>query len=206
MALTPVIARDGNNVSQSMAAFQDPSNVNVAYISTDTSQAYFRGGAVVTPVSGATGTLAVIQGSATKTIRIRRIGLSLQGGTTQSNSLQLQRVSAAGSGGTSNVVTAAKMDPSTPAATAVVTWFSAASRTPGTASGGPLTSVNVLNQAGTSPTFSIVDQMLFPELGSPMGQSIVLRGSSDFLEIQTVAALPASVTMNLFVEWVEDAS
>ena len=112
MALTPVIARDGNNASQSMAAFQDPNNVNVAYISTDTSQAYFRAAALASPVSGATGTLAVVQGSATKTVRIKRVGLSMQGGTIQSNTLTLQRVSAAGSGGTSNVITAAKMDTS----------------------------------------------------------------------------------------------
>ena len=161
---------------------------------------------MVTPFSGATGTLAVIQGSASKTVRVKRVGLSIQGGTTQSNSIQLQRTSAAGSGGTSNVITAAKMDTNSPAATCVVTHFSTASRTIGTANGGPLTSVNILNLTGTTPTFSIVDQMLFPELGSPMGQSIVLRGTSDFLEIQTVAALPAGVTCNLFVEWVEDAS
>ena len=99
MALTPVIARDGNNVSQSMAAFQDPSNVNVAYISTDTSQAYFRAAALASPVSGATGTLAVVQGSATKTIRIKRIAISGVSTAAGQNVYQLQRTSALGAGG-----------------------------------------------------------------------------------------------------------
>lgn len=206
MALTPVIARDGNNASQSMAAFQDASNINIAYVSTDSSQAFYRGAALVSPVSGATGTLVTVQGSASKTVRIKRFGVSMQGGTSQSNTFYLQRTSALGAGGTSNVVTAAKMDTTSAAATAVMTHYSVASKAIGTGNGGPLTAVNVVNLTGTTPTFSIVDQMMFPELGMPVGQAIVLRGTGDYLELQTAAALPAGVTLCVFVEWVEDAS
>jgi hypothetical protein len=61
----------------------------------------------------------------------------------------------------------------------------------------------------TTPTVAYVKQgILFPEEGSPAGQSIVLRGTSEILCVtnSTPANLGAGTVLAYTIEWREDAS
>jgi len=151
-----------------------------------------------------------VTGSATKTVRIRKI---LLGGVSTANAsviLQLLRTSALGAGGTLTTPTVAKVDSGTVAsATATVTHTTATLKATGTANGGPLSSWRQFTSVVTTPTVMPSFQLIFPEMGSGFGsQSIVLRGATDYLECQLVGGgnLSAGTVLEYMVEWSEDAS
>lgn len=207
MALIPLVVRDGNNAAQSMDALQDAAGINMSIVSLDSTRATYRAALAFTPFATSTGTLFSIQGSSTKTVRIKRIGLAMAG-TSGASIVGLQRTSALGSGGTVAAATAAKLDTLSAAATAVVQGYTTAQQTKGTPVGGLLTAHRIDYAAiaaalAGEPSVTV----LFPELGMPVGQAIVLRGAADFLECQIVTtAVPASPSAQLVVEWEEDAS
>lgn len=210
MALTPLVVRDGNNAAQSMDALQDAAGINVSIVSLDSTRATYRAAANFTPQPTAAVTVISIQGSATKTVRIKRIGLSGVSTAAGQNIYALQRSTALGAGGTTVNPTLAKMDFLSAAATAVVAHYTTSAKAAGTSTGiGPLTTANVQTCVTAVPTTSVLPvTQLFPEFGAPIGQAIVLRGTSDFLEVQNLAAanLAAGTVLNYFIEWEEDAS
>lgn len=212
MAFTPLITRDGNNAAQSMGALQDASGVNYASMVTDTNQAVYRASANFTPFATAAVALVSIKGSASKTVRIRRITIGGVSTALSASVFQLLRTSTVGAGGTIVAPTVAKMDTiaAAAAATAVVQHYTTAAQTTGAANGGPLATQLVTTGTVTTPTVALagVPQVLFPEGGAPIGQSIVLRGVADILEIQNVAPanLAAGTVLTYSVEWTEDAS
>jgi hypothetical protein len=209
MAYTPVVVRDGNNASQSMGAFQDAAGVNYSAVSLDSTKPTYRAAANFTPQATGAVTVISVQGSATKTIRIKRIGLSGVSTANGQNVYSLQRTSALGAGGTTVNPTAAKMDTSSAAASAVVAHYTTTLKAAGTPVGGPITTANVQTGVTAVPTVPVASQqLLFPEAGMPAGQAIVLRGTADFLEVQNLAAanLAAGTVLCYFVEWEEDAS
>lgn len=209
MAITPIIVRDGNNAAQSISALQDPSGYNASMVSLDTGRAVYRAAANFTPQATAAVTLISIQGSATKTVRIKRIGV---GGVSTANGqsiYQLIKTSALGAGGTTVTPTATPLDSASPAATAVVQHYTTTLKAAGTPIGGPLTTANVQTGVTAVPTVATPAQtQLFPEFGAPIGQAIVLRGAAQYLEVQNVAAanLAAGTVLCYFIEWEEDAS
>lgn len=210
MALTPIVVRDGNNAAQNMNALQDGDGNNMSVVSVDSTRPTYRAGASFTPQATAAVTLISVTGSAAKTIRIKRIGLS--GASTALSIapiISLQRTSALGAGGTTVSPTVAEMDTDTDAATAVVSHYTTTLKAAGTAVGGPISVQRLFTDTVTTPTVaSRGATMLFPEYGSPIGHAIVLRGASDFLEIQNINAgnLAAGTVLEYFVEWEEDAS
>lgn len=209
MAFAPIVVRDGNNAAQSMSAFQDASGISQSAVTGDTTRATFRAAANFTPQPTAAVTILSIQGSASKTIRIKRIGLSGVSTANGQNIYALQRTSALGAGGTTVNPTVSKLDTTSPAATAVVAHYTSTAKAAGTGVGGPLSTANVQTGVTAVPTVPVpAATQLFPEFGVPMGQAIVLRGTSDFLEIQNLAAanLAAGTVLNYFIEWEEDAS
>jgi hypothetical protein len=210
MAFAPIVVRDGNNAAASVGAFQDAAGVNYSAVSLDNTLPTYRASANFTPTATGAVTVISVTGSATKTIRIKRIligGVSTALGTSV---LQLQRTSALGAGGTTVSPTVSKLDTGSAAATAVVSHYTSTLKAAGTGVGGPINTQLISLGTVTTPTVALagVPQPLFPEFGAPIGQAIVLRGTSDFLEIQNVtpANLGAGTVMTYMVEWTEDAS
>jgi len=208
MALSTITARDGNNAAVTVAAQADLAGNLMPMNSLDSSKQTYRAAAAGTAVITTTGgTLATITGSATKTVRIKKIGFCLTAGTPVQCTLQLRRVSAIGTGGTVVSPTVAKLDTNSAAATAVVSHYTSVQQTQGTGVGGPLVVVGVSEILTTTiSTVQIMNQYLFPDNGVPIGQAIVLRGVADILEIQNNTAIGTTPAFSYFVEWEEDAS
>lgn len=209
MALVPAAVRDGNNAAQAVSALQDLSSNFIPSSTVDNGQQTYRFAASFTPQATAGVTVAAITGSATRTVRIKRIMLGGVGTALSDTLFQVQRTSALGVGGTAVPATAAKLDTASAAATAAVTVFTTSLKAAGTAVGGPTTIVRVFQDTVTTPTVASREAtMLFPERGAPIGQSIVLRGVADFIEIQNINAgnLAAGTVLDLVVELVEDGS
>lgn len=210
MALTPVVARDGNNAAQSMGAWQDPNGYNIPYVSLDSTKATYRVSATFTPQATAAVTVIAVTGSATKTVRIVRIAMGGYGTALSNSVFALQRTSALGAGGTTVSPTVGKMDTGFSAATGVVSHFTTTLKAAGTAVGGPLSTALIGTGTVTTPATAWLGglQYLFPELGAPIGSAIVLRGAADYLEVQNIAPanLAAGTVLQYFVEWQEDAS
>lgn len=209
MAYAPVTVLDGNSASKSMGAFQDANSVNYPAFTLDTQRPTYRAGALFTPeVTGAV-TLISVTGSASKTVRITRIGISLVATDESSFIAKLQRVSALGAGGTTVSPTIAEMDTGTAAATAVVSHYTTTLKAAGTLVGGPMSTQIVSGQlvALTADVHATQMAMLFPE-GGLGGQAIVLRGDSDFLTVQNILPtnMSAGTQIAYFVEWIEDGS
>ena len=121
----------------------------------------------------------------------------------------LQRTSTAGTGGTAVNPTIAKLDTTSPTATAVVTHYTTAAQSVGTTTsmGGPLSQFVVGMPIVSVPTVSILNQMqmLFPEVGQPIGQAIVVRGTSEYINVinTTPANFANAVSMSYMIEWEE---
>ncbi len=214
MAFTPVVARDGNNAAQSMAALQDLASVNYPQVGLDSTQQVYRAAALFTPFATAPVVLFNIKGSATKTVRIRRIGAWAVSTANAAVGLVLQRASTQGAGGTVVSPTIAKLDTASATATALVSHFTTAAQAAGTPVGGPLSTTNLgsILVAETVEIMTPHNAILFPEGGAPIGQAIVLRGTADFLEVNVSlgqsggANGPPAMQVGYFIEWVEDAS
>jgi hypothetical protein len=212
MALTPLAAKDANQVAQNMVAFQDASANNIPAVSLDSSRAYYRASASFTPVSTGALTLIQVQGSATKTVRITRVTLSANSAATVASMVAYtQLTSTAGTTGTAVNPTIAKMDTNSAAATAVVTHYTTAAQTVGTLIGGPLSFFQLPLSITAIPTAAqpaTLPYTVFPENGVPIGQAIVLRGAAQYYNV--VNSAPANFAnapvIQYTIEWVEDAS
>jgi hypothetical protein len=211
MAFTPIVARDGNNAAQNMGALQDLAGINTAMVSLDSSRQVYRASATFLPLLASALALVTIKGSATKTVRITRIGLHCVGVAAPSFQYSLIRTSTIGTGGTIVAPTIGKLDALSAAATAVVQHYTTAAQSQGTA----VASLSTGMCAGTlaAGTVNTISNSLgmtpvFPEFGAPIGQAIVLRGATDYVEIANIlpATLITITTVGYFVEWTEDAS
>ena len=186
---------------------QAPGNLGAALVNSEGSKATFRYGAQgFTPQATPTAML-IIQGSATKTVRIKRLKISGAATAAGNMQLQLQRWSTAGTQGSAalTALTAGKHDVNDAAATAVVS-------TVGTA--------NYTTQ-GTGFTVPIgVDRIQLPAAGTGVGftpltwdfarsqdKPLILRGAADFLVIGgNGSAVPAGGTLDFEIETEEDNS
>jgi hypothetical protein len=210
MAVTTgtIAVKDGTGASQSGAVLIDPAGVYRGVVSQDEAgAAVYRASASFTPFGTGDRTLISIKGSATKTVRVRKI---IVGGTATaagSTLYALSRTTALGSGGTAVNPTVAKVDSGTVAAgTAVVAHYTTAAQTLGS---GPITlwTGTIGLSIVTVPTTGPVTQYpVFPEFAIP-GQALVLRGTGDFLEFGNVAGnITAGAILQYTIEWQEDAS
>jgi len=140
-----------------------------------------------------------ITGSATKTIRISRIRISITAGTGGACDVSLQKFTAL-SGGTANSQAAnvAKMDSGNAAQTAVVNQWSAAATTH--------TAAGILNAeryeiVTASP--SVLPGLIEWTFGDKNGQALVLRGTSEFTGI-LISAIGTTPLADCWVEWTEE--
>ncbi len=210
MALSTLTVRDGNNAAQTIPTMADLAGNLAAMNSVDSSQQTYRVSANFTPTATAAVTVISVTGSATRTVRIKRIAI---GGvsTALSNSVfALQRTSVPGAGGTTVSPTVGKNDSASAAATAVVSHYTSTLKAAGTPVGGPLTTALIGTGTVTTPATAWLGglQPLFPENAVAIGQAIVLRGTSDILEVQNITPtnLASGTVLQYVVEWVEDAS
>lgn len=206
---TSIAVKDANNASQTLTTVTNPAGDQRYSVSLDTpGVAAYRFSASFTPQPTAAVTVITVTGSATKTVRIKRI---LLGGVSTANAqtlFALQRTSALGAGGTAVAPTAAKLDSGTvAAATAVVNHYTTTLKAAGTGVGGPFSTWELYTSVVTTPTVVPVLQSVFPENGMG-GSALVLRGASDFLEIQSINAgnLSAGTVLQYTIELEEDAS
>jgi len=151
-------------------------------------------------VSASPTDIATLQGSDTKTIKVRRVLIAGTNGTPNNSEVSLTRRTSANTGGTSSAPTIAKMDSTDPNPTAVFKTYTINPSPLGTDGGtlkvlffgavGPSTT----NNPSPSQTYS------FGELNS---KPIVLRGSSDFLAFN-MSSGGASNSMKLSIDWTEE--
>lgn len=210
MAQPTVTVLNSTNASTAMLTFQDASSNNIPAVTLDNSRPTYRAAAArVVTITTSAKTLVTVTGSATKTVRISRIGIWITAGTAAEFVLSLQRVSAIGSGGTVVSPTVAKLDTGSAAATAVVSHYTTGAQSQGTAVGGLINALSFSQTVTTSaPTFlgSPPTVMMWPEMSSVGGQAIVLRGIADILEIQNLGGTGTTPATSYFVEWSEDGS
>lgn len=208
MALSTLAARDGNNAAVSVPGMADlAGNIQPMY-SLDSSRQTYRASASFTPFATAALALVTVIGSATKTVRIQRILIGGVATALADTLFRLTRVSVIGTGGTVVAPTIAKNDTNSAAATAVVQHYTTAAQSTGTVVSALshwrqfIATVTTPATAYTNPTYQV-----FPECGIG-GQSLVLRGVADMIQIENLNAgnLGAATVLEYVIEWVEDAS
>lgn len=205
---TGIAVKDGNNASATLTTLTDPASNQRYSVSLDgAGEAVYRASASFTPQATSAVNLFYMTGSATKTVRIRK--LMMMGVSTANASviLCLARTSALGAGGTLVTPTIGKVDSGTVAsATAVATHTTTTLKATGTLVAN-LSHFRFTTSVVTTPTITPIWFQAFPEGGS-MSQSIVLRGATDYLEVQLVGggSLSAGTVIEYVWEWSEDAS
>ena len=174
--------------------FVDPSLNIVGHYSTGATQ--------ITPA--ATPTVVVeIKGSATKTVRIKKVVFQLTASTIKQWSVTLYRGAAAATGGTAVAPKITRFDTSDAAATCVVNHYTG---NPTVAAANPTDSVVLVQDiTATIPAGQAVPMVWVP--ADVTGKDFVLRGAADTLCVTlSGAALTAGEKFGYFVVWAEDAS
>jgi hypothetical protein len=150
----------------------------------------------------ATATLATdiftLTGSATKTIRVLRLGISGIGGSTNNFAYQVIKRSTANTGGTSTTPTAVPHDSNDAAATATVRAYTA-NPTLGTAIG----TIRAFRFATTAS--NTLDSSYEEDFGMGPEKAIVLRGTSEVFALNLNGVTITGSSLDLFIEWSEES-
>lgn len=157
-----------------------------------------------TPAVTINRTIFTIGGSASKTIRIKRIrisGFSLT--AVQYIAINVVKYSTATSGGTSTNLVAVPLDSTDPAATVNQVKVYTAVPTDGTLVG-TLTSWRTLMQATTAAAAGTIEPHIFNFGDMPETKGIVLRGTNQEVALVFPVAPASVVTMTVDVEWTEE--
>lgn len=208
MAFTPVNAKDGNGAAITVGALQDLASVNYPQVGLDSTRQTYRASASFTPFATAPFALVTIIGSASKTIRVKRIAIGGVATALADTLFRLTKTSTQGTGGTVVAPTISKMDSLSATATAVVQHYTAAAQTTGTVISTHshwrqfIATVTTPATAYTNPTYQV-----YPEFGVG-GQAMVLRGVAEALQIENFNGgnLGAATVLEYMIEWEEDAS
>lgn len=205
-----ITVRDGNNAAATVESFPDLAGNQISAVSLDNGRQVYRASANFTPQATAAVTIISLQGSATKTVRVKRVMLGGVSTAVSSSVYQIVRTTALGAGGTTVNPTIAKLDSASATATAVAAHYTTTLKATGTGASGPLVTRAVGTNVVTTPATAWIEPLapLFPEAGMPVGQAIVLRGAAEFMEIQNVTPtnLGAGTVLSYIIEWEEDAS
>ncbi len=144
--------------------------------------------------------ILVLQGSATKTIRVTKIVVT--GGTATAagflNPLII-RESALGAGGTSSTQTAAARDTTNSAATGTLTLYTATPAAGTVVS--TMDSCRLFFAISTSPATPDVCAFTY---GINNDQMPTLRGTGDFIAVNFGGVTQAGAVADLFIEWTEE--
>ena len=179
-----------------------PGGEGALLASSDGTKATYRYSASAQTPAATPTDLVIIQGSATKTVRVKRIRLGGIATTAGSMPVQLLRRSAANTGGTSAAVVAGKHDTTDANATAVVSLYSVNAGSLGATAGGPIASARLWLPLSTGQPFPVV--LDFCDLED---KAFILRGVADFLAINFGGAtVPAGGVVDFTIECEEDSS
>lgn len=142
----------------------------------------------------------VIRGSATKTVRVTRMEISGTATAAGASTVQLNKYSVFLTGGTPATSTNVPHDSKNPAATAVVTSYTAAPTVGATLVG----IVRSIRPTFTTPAGAIPEIPLVMDFTLRGEQGIVLRGVNDYLAFNFNAATVVGLTVNADVTWTEE--
>lgn len=144
-----------------------------------------------------------ISGSATKTVRITRLGFTGLQTTSALRDIVLLKRSTANVGGTSTTPIAVPYDSLNPAATASVKAYTANPTTLGTLVGNMRSYKYPLdaNPTGTSAVPTTPQEWVFGDKG---GQAVVLRGVNESFSVNLNGVTSTGDSLDIFVEWTEE--
>jgi hypothetical protein len=204
-----IAIKDGSGSSVNLAGFVDSAGSQIPTHSNDSTVAHYRAAkSALTPVATPT-TVGLIQGSASKTIRIKRVAVG--GAATAYGSMvcYIERWSTAGTPGSAVLtgLTAAKHDSGNGAATAVVSTVGTANYTTRGTTAGVVGAGRVNMTAIGSAATSSAQTWTEWDFTTRSDQALVLRGTAEYLAIDLGgAAVPSGGVIDFEVEWSEDAS
>jgi fibronectin-binding autotransporter adhesin len=144
----------------------------------------------------------VLSGSATKTVRVRKIWISGSSTAAQNVDLQIIKRSTANTGGTSTTPTCVPLDSGNDAGTAMVRAYTAVS-TEGTPVG-TVWAGNHYFSIVTATATSMVAPVLLIDFTEDGCQPVVLRGVAQSLAIQVATAFTAGPSARIVVEFTEE--
>lgn len=171
-------------------------------VSSDGQKPTYRAGAVAqTLYSTAAAVLLEIQGSATKTVRIKKITIWAQAGTKFYSELTLLRCTAVSASGSPVVANLGKHDTADAAATAVINNYAAAALA---GTGHAVIGAAVL--AVSPPTAGLNPVPTVWDFSRNQDKAMVLRGIADVLQIFNNTTVLGTATFGWEAEWEEDAS
>lgn len=146
---------------------------------------------------GVAGDNLMITGSATTTVRVKRISISSSASVSQTINVNVIKRSALDTGGTAVTLAPVPYDSLDPAPGAVVKYFTAAP-TPGTQVGSVMRAAQIfINTAGGTPGITEFD------FGDDIAQCVILRGVNDCLCLSLGNAPTNSPDIGIDVEWTE---
>lgn len=209
MAAGAISIKDGNGSAQTLGTNVDLAGAQRYQVTLDNAAQTYRASGSFTPQATGAVTVITMTGSATKTVRVKRIMVGGAATALSATLFKLVKTTALGAGGTEVAATVAKLDSASAAATATVSHWTTTLKAAGTTAEGPLTTLRLFQTTVTTPTVAFAEaQTLYPEKGAAIGQAIVLRGTSQFLEVQNANAgnLAAGSVLDYMIEWEEDAS
>ena len=206
--LSNITVKDSTGATTTMGVVTDPNNssAKVSKVFADDSlniqPTYMTGASQVTPAA-TPGVVVEIKGSATKTVRVKKVIFQLNATTAKQWPISFQRASAAVTDGTPVTPVITKADTSDPAATAVISHFTA---NPTPAAANPANSVLFIQDVtATAPATAAAP--LVVDFTANGNKAFILRGAADCLVIRLGGgALTAGERFSYSVEWSEDAS
>lgn len=156
------------------------------------------------PAVTASRSIFVIGGSATKTIRVKRIRVSGFSLTAVAYiAINVVKYSTATTGGTSTSLVQVPLDSNFPAGTSAQVRTYTAVPTDGTLVG-TIASWRTLMQATTAAAAGVIEPHIFDFGDMPETTGIVLRGTSQEVALVFPVAPATTVTMTVDVEWTEE--
>ncbi len=205
MAASSLSVKDGVGSAQTIGTFTDAAGAQRSSVSLDNAAAMYRAAkTALTPVATPT-VVFQIAGSATKTVRVKKI--SVVGSATAYGQMPctLYRASDVGTVGSAvlTAVTAGKMDSGAAAATAVVATIGTANYTTVPLSAGIIGARRVdFSPLTTAATSSGNNATVWT-----FDRALVLRGVAEILAINfNSTAVVSGGVLDFEVEWEEDAS
>lgn len=208
MAASSMTVKDGNGTNQTVPTITDAAGAQSVIGSLDSSSPHYRAAKnALTPVAATTMVL-LIQGSATKTVRVKRI--EFWGAATAAGAMPIwvDKASDAGTIGSAvlTALTNTKMDTGAAAATAVVSTVGTANYTTVPLTAGKIGAGRLMFTALTTAATSGEGKPYVLEFGK-MSQAAVLRGTSEYITVNLAGGtVPSGGVVDCVVEWSEDAS